>query len=263
MADGILDKFKGLFDLSGRTALIAGGAGGIGTAICEGLASRGCRIVLTSRDETKARALAETIRGAGGEATGLALRADSMDGVKRFVEKVYASHGRIDILVNCIGGQIEAPAEEYTEADWDAIFTGSLKTAFFLSQAVAKGQIGKNAGKHIHLSSVRSMLGIHRGYVGYCSSRGGMNMMIKQLATEWAKHGITVNGIAPTFTRTDLVARYLNDPNFYNPLIARIPLGRVANPIDIAGLAVYLAAPAADFITGQIVFADGGVTACQ
>lgn len=259
----LLEKYTKRFGLSGKTALVAGGAGGIGTAICEGLAAQGCAVVLTSRSADKAEKVAAAIRDAGGEAEGRELEVDTMDTVKAFVEGVYRDHSVVDILVNCIGGQIEAPAEEYKEEDWDTIFTGSLKTAFFLSQAVAKGQIGKNPGKHIHLSSVRSQLGIHRGYVGYCSSRGGMNMMIKQLATEWAKHGITVNGIAPTFTRTDLVARYLNDPSFYNPLIARIPLGRVADPIDIAGLAMYLASPAADFITGQIVFADGGVTACQ
>lgn len=259
----LLERYTKMFGLAGRTALVAGGAGGIGTAICEGLAAQGCKVILTSRTEEKAKKVANAICEAGGDAQGLQLTVDSMGTVKGFVDSVYREHQKIDILVNCIGGQIEAPAEDYKEEDWDAIFTGSLKTAFFLSQAVAKGQIGKNGGKHIHLSSVRSQLGIHRGYVGYCSSRGGMNMMIKQLATEWAKHGITVNGIAPTFTRTDLVARYLNDPNFYNPLIARIPLGRVADPIDIAGLAMYLASPAADFITGQIVFADGGVTACQ
>ncbi len=106
-------------------------------------------------------------------------------------------------------------------------------------------------------------LGISRGYISYCASRGGMNMMIKQLATEWAKYGITVNGIAPTFTRTSLVARYLDDPAFYKPLVARIPLGRVCEPCDIAGLAMYLASHASDFITGQIICVDGGLTATQ
>jgi gluconate 5-dehydrogenase len=110
---------------------------------------------------------------------------------------------------------------------------------------------------------VRSQLGIPRGYIAYCSGRGGMNMMIKQLATEWAKHGITVNGIAPTFTRTELVKDYLEDPDFYNPLVARIPLGRICEPIDLAAMAIYLSAPASDFVTGQIIFADGGVTATQ
>ncbi len=262
--DQLFAKYERLFELSGKTALVAGGAGGIGRAISEGLASRGCEVVLTSRTAAKAEKIAAEIRGAGGKAHGVALVADSMEAVRKSVEAVQKDRGKIDILVNCIGSHIEAPAVEYREEDWDTIFNGSIKTAFFLSQAVAKGQIGHGGGRHIHISSVRSQLGLqNRGYVSYCSSRGAMNMMVRQLATEWAKHGITVNGIAPTFTRTDLVAKYLNDPAFYNPLIARIPLGRVAEPIDIAGLAIYLAAPASSFITGQIVFADGGVTACQ
>lgn len=262
--DQLLAKYEKLFDLSGLTALVAGGAGGIGQAISEGFASRGCEVVLTSRTASKAEKIAAQIRDAGGKAHGVALVADSMEAVRRSVETVRRDRGKIDILVNCIGSHIEAPAVDYREEDWDKIFNGSIKTAFFLSQAVAKGQIGQGGGRHIHISSVRSQLGLqNRGYVSYCSSRGAMNMMIRQLATEWAKHRINVNGIAPTFTRTDLVAKYLNDPSFYNPLIARIPLGRVAEPIDIAGLALYLAAPASSFITGQIIFADGGVTACQ
>ncbi|HVP18031.1 MAG TPA: SDR family oxidoreductase [Spirochaetia bacterium] len=260
----LLAKYEKLFDLTGSTALVAGGAGGIGQAVSEGFAAYGCTVVLTSRTAEKAEKIAGRIRDAGGKAYGVALSADSMEAVRRTVEGVRADQGRIDILVNCIGSHIEAPAEDYREEDWDKIFNGSVKTAFFLSQAVAKGQIGHGGGRHIHVSSVRSQLGLQgRGYVSYCSSRGAMNMMIRQLASEWAKHHINVNGIAPTFTRTDLVAKYLNDPAFYNPLIARIPLGRVADPIDLAGLAIYLAAPASSFITGQIVFADGGVTACQ
>ena len=259
----IFSRYTTLFDLSGSTALIAGGAGGIGQAISEGLASRGCKVILTSRTAEKAEKIAARIREAGGQAHGSALSVDTMETVRQFVEGVRRNHGKIDILVNCIGSHIEAPAEEYREEDWDKIFDGSIKTAFFLSQAVAKGQIGQGGGKHIHITSVRSMLGIHRGYASYCSSRGAMNMMVRQLATEWAQHRINVNGIAPTFTRTDLVAKYLNDPSFYNALITRIPLGRVCEPLDLAALAIYLAAPASNFITGQIIFADGGLTACQ
>jgi gluconate 5-dehydrogenase len=110
---------------------------------------------------------------------------------------------------------------------------------------------------------VRSAIGIRRGYVSYCASKGGLNLMVKQLATEWGKHNITVNGIAPTFTRTDLVKHYLEDPEFYNPLVARIPLGRICEPTDVAALAVYFSAPASDFVTGQIVYQDGGITASQ
>jgi len=185
------------------------------------------------------------------------------EAVRRFVSQVVERQGRLDVLLNCAGTHKEAPAEEYTEEDWDRVLDLNLKAAFFLSQAVARVQIPQGGGKQIHISSVRSLLGIQRGYVAYCSSKAGLNLMIKQLATEWAKYNITVNGIAPTFTRTELVKDYLEDPDFYNPLVARIPLGRICEPRDLAALAIYLSAPASDFITGQIIFADGGVTATQ
>lgn len=257
------EKYRNLFNLEGKIALVAGGAGGIGSAICEALASFGATVVICGRTGAKAEKLAQNIISTGGKAWGAELNILQLARVRQFIPEIIKRFGKIDVLINCVGMQIEAPAEEYREKDWDRIFDVNLKSAFFLSQAVAREQIAKGGGKHIHISSVRSLLGIQRGYIGYCTSKGGMNLMIKQLATEWAKHNITVNGIAPTFIRTELVKQYLEDPDFYNPLVARIPLGRVGEPLDLAGLAVYLSAPAADFITGQIIFADGGVTACQ
>jgi len=259
----ILDSYKKLFNLKGKIALVAGGAGGIGAAISEGLASFGAEVIICGRNGEKAQKIANGIVQAGGKATGKSL--DITDSVKtnELVDNLDKDYGKIDILVNCVGTQIETPAIEYKAEDWDKIFDINLKSAFYLSQTVARVQIPKGGGKHIHISSVRSKLGIHRGYIGYCTTKGGMNLMVKQLATEWAQYNITVNAIAPTFIRTELVAKYLNDPDFYNPLVKRIPLGRVGEPIDIAGMGIYLASPAADFITGQIIFADGGVTACQ
>jgi gluconate 5-dehydrogenase len=181
----------------------------------------------------------------------------------RFVDQVVQRFGRLDVLVNSAGTHIESSALEFPEEIWDTVIDLNLKGAFFLSKAVAKVQIPQGGGKQIQISSVRSQLGIRRGYVAYCSSKGGLNLMIKQLATEWGKYNIMVNGIAPTFTRTELVRSYLEDPNFYNPLVARIPLGRICEPMDLGAAAVYLAAPASDFITGQIIFADGGITASQ
>ncbi len=257
------DMYRNLFNLDGKVALVVGGAGGLGSAICEGLASLGATVVICGQTGSKAEKLAADINAAGGKAWGAEIDIVDIERVRQFVPEVVKKFDQIDVLMNCVGMQIEAPAEEYTPEDWDRIFDVNLKSAFFLSQAVAKEQIPRHGGKHIHISSVRSLLGIHRGYIGYCSSKGGVNLMIKQLATEWARHKITVNGIAPTFVRTEQVRRYLDDPVFYNPLVARIPLGRVGEPVDIAGLAMYLSAPASDFITGQIIFADGGVTACQ
>jgi NAD(P)-dependent dehydrogenase (short-subunit alcohol dehydrogenase family) len=257
------DTYRNLYNLGGKVALIAGGTGGIGSAISEGLAAYGATVVICGRDGAKAEALAAQIKAAGARAWGASLDILDFEAVRRFVDQVVERRGRLDVLVNAAGTHVEAPAEEYAEEDWDQVHDLNLKAAFFLSQAVAKVQISRGGGKQIHISSVRSQLGIHRGYVAYCASKAGLNLMIKQLATEWAKHGITVNGIAPTFTRTELVKDYLEDPEFYSPLVARIPLGRICEPRDLAALAIYLAAPASDFITGQIIFADGGVTATQ
>jgi NAD(P)-dependent dehydrogenase (short-subunit alcohol dehydrogenase family) len=261
-----LEPYRKMFDLSAKTALIAGGVGGIGSAISESLAAFGARVVLTGlpsqADDCQKKA--DEIQAAGGEAHAERLEVTDVPALGGFMQRFKKSYGAPHILVNCVGIHKEAPALEYTEEDWDRIFDVNLKGAFFLSQAVARVQVAENVqGKHIHISSVRSLLAIQRGYISYCSSKGGMNLMVKQLATEWAKHGITVNGIAPTFTRTELVRKYLEDPAFYNPLVARIPLGRICEPQDIAALATYLAAPAANFITGQILFADGGLTAVQ
>ncbi|MGQ9456743.1 MAG: SDR family NAD(P)-dependent oxidoreductase [Anaerolineae bacterium] len=258
-----LETYRDLYNLEGKVALVAGGAGGIGTAISEGLAAFGATVLVAGRTQAKAEKVAADIVAAGGRAEGLYLDATDIPSTRQIVADLGQRYGNIHILVNCVGGHKEAPAEEYTEEDWDRVVDLNLKAAFFLSQAVARVQIPNGGGKHIHISSVRSLLGIRRGYIAYCASKGGLNLMVKQLATEWAKYGITVNGIAPTFTRTELVKAYLEDPDFYNPLVARIPLGRICEPVDLAALAIYLAAPASDFINGQIIFADGGLTATQ
>ncbi len=258
-----LNTYLNRYKLDDKVALVAGGAGGIGSAVCEGLAAFGTQVIVGDYFEGKAKQLAAKITADGGKAWGMKLNVLDVEATHQFVNRIAQRFGKIDILVNAVGTHIEAPAEEYREEDWDRVMNLNLKAAFFLSQAVATVQIPYKEGKHIHVSSVRSFLGIHRGYVAYCASKGGLNMMIKQLATEWAKYGITVNGIAPTFTRTELVKDYLEDPDFYNPLVARIPLGRICEPEDLAALTIFLAAPASDFITGQIIFADGGVTATQ
>lgn len=259
----MLEKYKDLYKLDRKVAFVAGGGGGIGSAISEGLASLGATVVLSDMTDDGASKIADGINKAGGKAEGYALNVTDVASIEPFVKKIADRHGSVDILVNCVGTHKEEAAEKYTEVDWDRIFSINLKAAFFLSQGVAKHQMGKGGGAHMHLTSVRSLLGIHRGYISYCASKGGMVMMIKQLATEWAKHKITVNGIAPTFTNTPLVAEYLDDPDFLNPLLERIPLGRVCEPIDIAGLAMFLASPAGGFITGQNIVIDGGVTATQ
>jgi len=257
-------QFDNMFRFDGKVALVPGGCGGIGSAISHGLARLGATVVIADQRESEAEKFAQTLRELGFSAFAFGFDITSPASVSEMVEKSGEAAGKVDILVNCVGTHIEKPAEEYDIKDWDFVNSVNLRGAFLLSQAVARQQIArKSGGKHIHISSVRSVLGIRRGYVAYVTSKGGLNMMVKQLATEWAKYHINVNAIAPTFIRTELVKQYLEDEDFYNALVNRIPLSRVGEPLDVAGAALFLASPAADFVTGHILMVDGGVTATQ
>ncbi|MCE2472344.1 MAG: SDR family oxidoreductase [Anaerolineae bacterium] len=255
----ISDSFK----LDGQVALVAGGYGGIGEALCLGLAQQGATVAIAGRSAEKSAALAGQLEASGFTAMGLSFDIKQPDQISSMVKQTVGESGRLDILVNCVGTHIEKPAEALTADDWDEVHDTNLRGAFLLSQAAGRQMIKQERGKQIHISSVRSLLGIRRGFAAYTSSKAGMNLLVKQLATEWAQYGINVNGIAPTFIRTELVRHYLEDEDFYNALVSRIPLTRVGEPFDIVGATVFLASPAADFITGQILFIDGGVTATQ
>lgn len=247
-----------LFDLKGRTAFIPGGYGGIGAAISRGLAAAGAKVIVAGRDEKKAKALAKRI-GCG--ARGVGLDVENVQAIRDTVAQI----SRIDILVNCVGIQIEQALTEVTEEAYDLVYRTNLKSAMFLAQAVAKKQIAaKRGGKQVHLLSVRAQLGLRgRGYSAYCSTKGGLVMLVKQHASELGKHGICVNGVAPTVVRTEMGAHWLKDPKTAAWLKERIPLGRVAEPMDCVGATQFFCSPAGDYVTGQILYLDGGITASQ
>jgi len=258
------ERFEKLFRVDGKVAIVAGGCGGIGSAISHGLAHLGATVIIADHRLDKAHQCVHSIREAGFQAYALGFEITQPESIQRMVEEAVQQAGKVDILVNCVGMHIEKPAEDYSIEDWDLVNNVNLRGAFLLSQAVGRQMIRQGSGgKHIHISSVRSVLGIRRGYIAYCTTKGGMNLMVKQLATEWARYNITVNAVAPTFIRTELVKHYLEDRQFYDSLVNRIPLGRVGDPMDVAGATLFLASPAADFITGHILFVDGGVTASQ
>ncbi len=258
-------ELASLFDLTGKIALLPGGYGGIGEAIAWGLAQRGATVVLAGRSKGKAEALARNIRAAGYKASGLALDATDVPALEGTVDAVARRNGRVDILVNCIGTQIEQPIGQVTESAFDQVVAVNLKAAMFLAQAVARHQIAAGrGGKQLHLLSVRSHLGLRdRGYSAYCSSKGALVMLIKQHAMELARHNINVNGVAPTFVYTEMIRHVMENDAFRTQLLARIPLGRIADPKDVVGAALFFASPASDFVTGQILYVDGGITASQ
>jgi NAD(P)-dependent dehydrogenase (short-subunit alcohol dehydrogenase family) len=258
-------ELSGLFDLKGKVAYVPGGYGGIGEAIAWALAIAGARVAVSGRDPRQAEALAGRLAGAGHPALGLAMDAHSVADIRASVDAVVAQWGRLDILVNCVGMQREQPLLEVTEEVFDEVLAVNLKAAMFLSQAAARHQIaGGSGGAQMHLLSVRAQLGLRgRGYSAYCATKGGLVMLIRQHASELAPHGITVNGIAPTVVRTEMARHWLENPETHAQVLARIPLGRVAEPKDIAGAALFFASPGAAFITGQVLYLDGGITASQ
>jgi NAD(P)-dependent dehydrogenase (short-subunit alcohol dehydrogenase family) len=254
------------FRVDGKVALVTGGYGGIGEAICRAFVTMGAKVGVAGHSREKAEGCAAALRAQGGDAFAAEFDAMSVDDVRRMTDEVAAHFGRLDILVNTVGGnQREELADAATEAGFEHVLRLNLTTAMFQSQAAAKHMIaGGNGGKQIHIGSVRSLLALRgRGFSAYCAAKGGLSILCKQLAAEWAPHRINVNMLSPTFVRTPQGARFLTDPAFKQSVLARIPLGRLGETDDIAAAVLFFASPASDFITGQTLYVDGGVTATQ
>jgi len=251
-----------LFELSGKRAFVPGGYGGIGEAVAQGLCEAGARVVVAGRSATKAEALAKTLAKAGHEAHGIALDAESVESIAAGVDGAAKLLGGLDILVNCIGKNREQRLADVTPETFDEIYRTNLRSAMFLAQAAARHQ--GQGGKQVHMLSVRSQLGMRGyGYSAYCATKGALVMLVKQHALELAPRGITVNGIAPTVVLTEAAEKWRSDEERWKALLARIPLGRVAEARDIVGATLFFCGPASDFVTGQVLYVDGGITASQ
>lgn len=259
----------GLFDLRGRVAYVPGGYGGIGEAVAWGLALAGARVAVSGRSADKAEALAALMRDAGLDAFGLAMDAHSVSDIRGSVDAVAQRFGALDLLVNCVGIQREEKLNDVTEEAFDEVVQVNLKAAMFIAQAAARYQIaaitaGRRPGSQVHMLSVRSQLGLRRrGYSAYCATKGALVMLVRQHAMELSEHGITVNGVAPTVVRSEMARHWLDNPETYKQVTERIPLGRVGDPPDVVGPTMFFCSPAAAFVTGQVLYLDGGITASQ
>ena len=251
--------------LDGKRALIAGGYGGLGAVISTLFAACGASVAVAGRSGPKAAALAGQISQATGQRTlGCELDITDRASITAAIGGVTSAWSGVDILVNCASKLTTASAETFAEDSWRAVLEANLTGAFWLSQEIGKLMIAAGAGgRVIHLSSVRSVAGARRGFSAYGASKAGLNLLVKQLATEWGQHGITVNAVAPGFVRTDFVEQSAQDAAFMKMMVGRIPLGRLAEPEEVASAVLYLASEPARFVTGQILFVDGGVTASQ
>jgi gluconate 5-dehydrogenase len=253
-----------LLRLDGKVAAVTGGYGGIGAAVSRGLCELGAQVAIAGHDAEKAEACAGALRADGGAVFATAFDVTSVADTHSMADRVVRHFGRLDILVNCVGLNREEKAEDVTEERFDQVLDVNLKGAMFQAQAAARHMIPGGGGRQVHIGSVRTLLALRgRGYAAYCAAKGGLALLCKQLAAEWAPHGINVNVVAPTFVRTQQVAHMLADAQFYNSLMARIPLGRIAEPEDVRNAVLFFVSPAASFITGQTLYLDGGITATQ
>jgi NAD(P)-dependent dehydrogenase (short-subunit alcohol dehydrogenase family) len=250
---------------AGKTAFVAGGTGVIGEAIARGLSRAGAKVAVGGPEDARLREVTEAIAKSGGEVRAIAFDARSVKDIGRAVDGVCDHFGRCDILVNSVGIHREQLLLEATEESYDSVIAINLKAAMFLGQAVARRQVQTGqGGKQVHLLSVRASLGLMgKGYSAYTSSKGGLAMIVKQHAVELAPHRINVNGVAPTFVKSEMANHVLADPVAGKKLLERIPLGRVADPEDVVGPTLFFCGPGSEFVTGQILYVDGGLTACQ
>ncbi len=254
-------QFKPGFDLSGRVALVVGGAGALGGAIASGLADFGARIAVADIDLDAAKVTA-ALATRPNQPPPIAIRLDITrpDHAKAAVDAIGQVAGGVDILVNAVGINNCKPALDYEPAEWQRIIDVNLSGAFFLMQAVGAGMVERGHGRIVHIGSVSSLLG-HPNHAPYAASKGGTAILIKVLATEWAKRGVTVNQIGPAYTESAISASELSNPETRAAIEAGIPMGRLGTPEDVVGAAIFLCSDAARFVTGQTLYVDGGRTA--
>jgi NAD(P)-dependent dehydrogenase (short-subunit alcohol dehydrogenase family) len=247
--------------LSGKVALVTGAARGIGRACALALAAAGADVALGLRDRDAAGDVADAVRALGRRALPLQMDVARRAEIDDAVGQAVADLGAIDVLVNNAGIGPPRAAVDVTEADFDATLDVNLKGTFFVSQAVGRAMIAAGrGGRIINLSSQAGFVALPTESV-YCMTKAAISHLTKCLAVEWAAHDILVNAVAPTFIRTPGTVKWLAEPEFRRSLLARIPLGRVGEPEDVAGAIVFLASPAASMITGTTLMIDGGWTA--
>jgi NAD(P)-dependent dehydrogenase (short-subunit alcohol dehydrogenase family) len=249
-----------LFDLSGRVAVVTGGGTGLGKGMAAGLAQAGALVILASRHQDVVDQAAAEIRARGDKAAGLALDVTRIGHLPSFFETVVRRYGGLDILVNNAGTNRRAPALEYTEQDWDAVMDLNLKSLFFCCQSAGRIMKERGGGKIINIASLASII-TSLNQAAYAPSKGGVKQLTLHLALELAPFRINVNAIGPGWYRTPLNDDLFRDEAWARGVTAMIPWGRTGSPEDLMGAVIFLASRASDYMTGQVLYVDGGMLA--
>ncbi len=249
-----------LFDLTGRTALITGASKGIGYALAQALGAAGARVVLNARTAAALNEARDALRKTGLQADAMAFDVTEAAAVDAGVARIEAEVGAIDILVNNAGMQHRSPFAEFPTDAWHKITTTNIDSVFLVGRAVAQRMIPRGRGKIINVCSVQSELG-RPGIAPYAATKGAVKMLTKGMAIDLGKHGIQVNGLGPGYFKTELNQALVADPAFSAWLTGRTPAGRWGNVEELGGAAVFLASDASSFVSGHILYVDGGITA--
>jgi NAD(P)-dependent dehydrogenase (short-subunit alcohol dehydrogenase family) len=249
-----------LFRLDGSTALVVGAAGGLGSAIARGLAGAGAAVGVADLSAAGAKAVADGIEGEGGRACAVEVDVASAESVERMVREAEASLGPVDILVNSAGITRRRPVVEFSKEDWDRILAVNLTGVFLASQAVGRRMVERRRGRIVNIASIAGQIGLP-GTIAYSASKGGVVMLTRALAVEWAPHGVRVNAIAPSWFGTALGDLIHREPDYAERSMRRVPFGRMGRPEELIGAVLYLASDASSMVTGHILAVDGGTLA--
>ncbi len=249
-----------LFDLSGRVALVTGASKGLGKSMAQALAAAGADVALFARDVESLMAVKESIERLGRRAECFVVDILDKAGIEAGTREALDTFGHVDILVNNAGVNVRKPVLELASEEWDLVINTNLKGYLLMAQGVVPHMLSRGSGKVINMASIFGSVALP-SQVAYASSKGGVIQMTKVMALEWAKQGVQVNAIGPTYFETPLVAQLRDDPERYNFIVERTPMGRWGQPDELAGVVVFLASRASNFVTGQTIFVDGGWTA--
>jgi NAD(P)-dependent dehydrogenase (short-subunit alcohol dehydrogenase family) len=248
-----------IFELNDKVAMVTGSSRGLGEVAAKALAKAGADVAICGRKSNAVERVSSEIRAMGRNAAWFSFDVTSKQSVWEGVERIMTHFGKIDILVNNAGTNYRVPVVEFPEEAWDLVINTNLKGYFLVAQAVAPQMLQRGYGKVINMSSIFGTTPLPT-HIAYAASKGGVNQLTKVMALEWAKKGVRVNAIAPTYFETEMVASIRNDPDRFKFINERTPMGRWGNLPELEGLVIFLAAPASDFITGQVIFIDGGWT---